>query len=117
MDVKATSRFVRGSHIKFRRILGLIRGKNAQAALNILDHMPSTNARVIFKTLESACANADHNHSLPMETLEVKEAYADGGPVMKRFRPRARGRAFPIRKKISHVTVVVGPKGEKGEED
>jgi large subunit ribosomal protein L22 len=117
MEVKATNKFVRGSHIKFRRLLGLIRGKDAQTALNVLDHLPSPNARIIYKILHSAVANADHNHSLPVDTLEVKKAFADQGPVMKRFRPRARGRAFPIRKKISHVTVVVGPKGDKGEED
>jgi large subunit ribosomal protein L22 len=113
MDVKATSKFVRGSHIKFRRMLDLIRGKDAQEALNILDNLPSPKARVLYKTLQSACANADHNNSLPVDALVVKQAYADKGPVMKRFRPRARGRAFPIRKKISHVTVVVGSKGEE----
>jgi large subunit ribosomal protein L22 len=114
MDVKATSKFVRGSHIKFGRILDLIRGKDAQAALNILDNLPSLRARTVYKTLHSACANADHNNSQPIETLVVKKAFADKGPDrhMRRFRERARGRAFPIRKKISHVTVVVGTKGE-----
>jgi len=112
MEVKATSKFVRGSAIKFRRYLDLIRGKDAQEALNIMDHMPGSNARVIYKTLLSACANADHNNSLPIDTLKVTKAWADKGPVMKRFRPRARGRAFPIRKPISHVTIVVGPKGD-----
>jgi len=113
MEVKATSKFVRGSHIKFRRLLELIRGKDAQAALNLLDHLPSPNAKVIYKLLASAVANADHNNDLEIENLVVKKAFADQGPVMKRFRPRARGRAFPIRKKISHVTVVVAPKGEE----
>jgi len=113
MEVKATTKFARGSHIKFRRYIGLIRGKDVQEALDILDHLPSRNARIIFKTLQSAVANADHNNSLPAEELMVKRAYADEGPVLKRFQPRARGRAFPIRKKLSHVTVVVAPKGEE----
>jgi large subunit ribosomal protein L22 len=93
--------------------MGLIRGKDVQEALDILDHLPSRNARIIFKTLQSAVANADHNNSLPAEELMVKRAYADEGPVLKRFQPRARGRAFPIRKKLSHVTIVVAPKGEE----
>lgn len=112
MEVKATSKFVRGSHFKFRRYCELIRGKKAQKALDILDHMPSSNARVIFKTLQSAIANADHNESISIDELEVKAAYADKGPIMKRFRPRARGRATPIKKRLSHVTIVVGPKGD-----
>jgi len=113
MEVKATCKFVRGSHIKYRRLLSLIRGKKAQVAIDILDNLPSRNALVILKTLQSACANADHNNSIPLEQLVVKSAYADKGPIMKRFQPRARGRAFPIRKKISHVTVVVESKGEE----
>ncbi len=113
MEVKATSKFVRGSHIKFRRYLKLIRGKDAQVALDILDHLPSSNAKIIFKTLKSAVANADHNNDTPVENLTIKAAFADKGPVMKRFRPRARGRAFPIRKKISHLTIVVASKGEE----
>lgn len=112
MEVKATNKFVRGSFFKFRRYLDLIRGKEAKAALDILDHMPSQNARVLYKVLQSACANADHNHSLPLESLWVTKCYADEGPVMKRFRSRARGRATPILKKLSHVTIFVGTKGE-----
>ncbi len=112
MEVMAKTRFVRGSHIKFRRYCVLIKGKDAQHALDILDHMPSPNARVIFKTLQSAVANADHNHSITIDNLEVKAAFADKGPIMKRWRPRARGRATPIKKRLSHVTVVVGPKGD-----
>ena len=113
MEVKATSKFVRGSDTKFRRLLRVILGKDAQEALDILDHMPSRNARVIYKTLHSAIANADHNNSIPVDALVVTKAWADNGPMMKRFRPRARGRAFPIQKKFSHVTIVVGSKGEK----
>jgi large subunit ribosomal protein L22 len=113
MEVKATSKFIRGSHIKFRRYLELIRGKDAQDALNILDHLPGSNARKVFKILQSAVANADHNESVPVDALVVKRAWADKGPMMKRFKPRARGRAFPIHKRISHVTIVVGLKGEE----
>ena len=113
MEVKATSKFVRGSHIKFRRLLDLIRGKDAQTALNILDHLPSPNAKTLYKVLASAVANADHNNDTEVKNLVVKTGYADKGPVMKRFRPRARGRAFPIHKKLSHLTVVVASKGEE----
>ncbi|MCX6646933.1 MAG: 50S ribosomal protein L22 [bacterium] len=113
MEVKATTKFVRGSDIKFRRLLRIIIGKDAQKALDILDHLPSRNAKVIYKLLHSAIANADHNNSIPVEALVVKRAWADNGPIMKRFRPRARGRAFPIHKKLSHITVVVGSKGEE----
>jgi large subunit ribosomal protein L22 len=110
MEVKATSKFVRGSAFKYRRYCYLIRGKKAQDALNILDHMPSPLARTIFKTLQSAVANADHNHSVAVDALKVKTAFADGGPIMKRFQPRARGRAFPIQKHLSHVTIVLESK-------
>jgi large subunit ribosomal protein L22 len=110
MEVKATSKFVHGSCIKYRRYCELIRGKKATDALNILDHLPSPLARIIFKTLQSAVANADHNHSLAVETLKVKTVFADGGPIMKRFQPRARGRAFPIQKHLSHLTIVLESK-------
>ena len=114
MEVKATSRFVRGSHIKFRRLCQLIKGKDAQNALDILDHLPSPRAKTVFKTLQSAIANADHNESMPVESLVVKAAFADKGPMkhMRRWRQRARGRAAPIYKHLSHVTIVVGPKGD-----
>ena len=110
MEVKATSKHVRGSHFKFMRYCSLIRGKKAQDALNILDHMPSRLAKALFKTLASAIANADHNNSVSIENLKVKSAFADKGVVMKRFQPRARGRAFPILKRLSHITVVVESK-------
>jgi large subunit ribosomal protein L22 len=110
MEVKATSKFVRGSHFKYMRYCQLIRGKKAEEALNILDHLPSPLARTIFKTLASAVANADHNSSVAVGDLKVKSAFADQGPAMKRFQPRARGRAFPILKRLSHVTVVVESK-------
>ena len=110
MEVKSTSKFVRGSHFKYTRYCKLIRGKDAQAALDILDHMPSPLARNIFKILQSAIANADHNNSVSVDQLKVKTAFADKGPMMKRFQPRARGRAFPILKRLSHITVVVESK-------
>jgi large subunit ribosomal protein L22 len=115
MEVKATSKFVHGSHNKFTRYCKLIRGKDAQEALDILDHLPSPLARTLYKTLASAVANADHNESTAVTELRVKSASADRGPgpMMKRIQPRARGRAFPILKHLSHVTVVVESK-EKG---
>jgi len=114
MEIKATARFVRGSHQKFSRYCKLIVGKKAQEALDILDNMPSPLARVVFKTLQSAVANADHNNSISIEALRVKSAFANQGPAMRRFQPRARGRAFPIRKRLSHVTVVL--ESEEAEE-
>jgi large subunit ribosomal protein L22 len=110
MEVKATHKHARGSSIKYLRYCRLIRGKSAQEALNILDHMPSRLVKTIYKVLASAIANADHNGSVSIENLRVKTAYADKGPIMKRFQPRARGRAFPIQKKLSHITVVVESK-------
>lgn len=113
MEVKATSKFARGSHFKYARYCKLIKGKPAQEALNILDHLPSPLARNIYKILQSAIANADHNYSLMIEQLKVKDAFANKGPIMKRFQPRARGRAFPIKKRLSHVTIVVESKENK----
>jgi large subunit ribosomal protein L22 len=110
MEVKARTKFARGSCFKYRRYCHLIRGKKAQDALNILDHMPSPLAQTIFKTLQAAVANADHNHSVAIADLKVKCAIADGGPMLKRFQPRARGRAFPIMKRMSHLTIVLESK-------
>ena len=110
MEVKAVAKWIRMSPRKVRRVMNEIRGKNAEQALTILRFMPQAAAEVVKKVLHSAMANAEHNNNLDKENLFVLKAFVDGGPTLKRFNPRARGRAFPILKRSSHVTVIVGNK-------
>ena len=107
MEVKARTKFVRISPFKLRLPISEIKGKNAEQALNILKFMPLKAAGIIYKTLQSAVANAEHNNELDVDQLIVKNIYVDHGPTMKRFRPRARGRASRILKRSSHLTVIV----------
>ncbi|GAB2659706.1 50S ribosomal protein L22 [Gordonia jinhuaensis] len=104
---KATAKFVRVTPMKARRVLDLIRGKNVDEALDILYFAPQTASEPVAKVLASAAANAENNLGLDRRTLFVQTAFADEGPTMKRFQPRAQGRAFRIRKRTSHITVVV----------
>jgi large subunit ribosomal protein L22 len=94
--------------MKARRMVDLIRGLDAGQALAVLEFAPQSAAQPVRKVLASAIANAEHNEQLDRDTLVVSEAYVDEGPTMKRFRPRAQGRAYRIRKRTSHITVVVG---------
>lgn len=110
MEVKAIAKWVRISPRKVRRVINEIRGQNAEKALTILNFMPQRGAGIVKKVLHSAMANAEHNNSLSREDLFILKAYVDGGPSLKRWNPRARGRAFPILKRSSHITVVVGNK-------
>jgi len=103
--IKAKSKWVRSSPRKIQRVAELIRGKSASEAMTILKFMPQKGARVLEKVLKSAIANAKNNYKLNEATLVVDEAFATKGVTMKRFQPRARGRAFPIKKRSSHVTV------------
>ncbi len=105
--VRAQSRFVRGSARKARVVLVHIRGKSVVQARAALQFTPRAAARDILATLESAAANAEANHDLDPNTLRVEEAYADEGPTLKRWQPRARGRAMRIRKRSCHLTVVL----------
>jgi len=107
MEVKASAKYVRLSPQKARRVVNLIRGKSAEEALSILKYLPQKAAGFVSKVLHSAMANADHNHKLDKNSLEVAKAVVDGGPTMKRFRPRARGRINQIQKRTSHITVWV----------
>lgn len=107
MESRAVARFVRISPGKVRLVADLVRGKDVEEALSILQFTPRRGARLLDKVLRSAVANAQYNHDLDPDALYVKRAYADEGPTMRRFRPRARGQAFPIRKRTSHITVVV----------
>ena len=90
---------------KLSRVIELIRGKSAREALTLLKFLPQKGARIVEKVLKSAMANAKNNFKLDENSLMVQEAYANKGVIMRRFQPRARGRAFPIKKKTSHVTV------------
>src|SRR4051794_17015948 len=103
----ATARHVRMAPMKTRRVVDLIRGLPANDALNVLRFSPQAASEPVYKVLASAIANAEHNDGLRAENLVVATAYVDEGPTMKRFRPRAQGRAFRIRKRTSHITVVV----------
>jgi ribosomal protein L22 len=107
--VRAHARYVRTSARKARMVCGHLRGKSVQEARAILAFTPREVARDWSKLLESAVANAESNHELLQDDLIVREAYADEGPTIKRFRPRAMGRATPIRKRTSHLTIALTP--------
>ena len=110
---KSISKYVRMSPTKVRRILDQIKGKTYKEALIILDFMPHRAVRPIIKTLCSSVANVHHNIGLPVDNLIVGEAFVNNGPTLKRFRPRAQGRAFKILKPTCHITIVVKPKDTK----
>ncbi|MBI4089873.1 MAG: 50S ribosomal protein L22 [Candidatus Kerfeldbacteria bacterium] len=110
MDVVAKLRFLRIAPRKVRLVLGLIRGKNVTEAEVQLEHLPKASSRPLLKLLKSAEANAEHNFKLDPKTLYVKQAFANEGPKLKRFQPRAMGRATPVLKRLSHVTVVLAPR-------
>lgn len=109
--VRAQAKYVRSSARKARLVCDHIRGKSVEEARAILQFTPRAVARDWSKVLESAVANAEHNHELDGEDLLIKAAHADEGPTLKRFRPRAMGRATPIRKRTSHLTILLTPKG------
>jgi large subunit ribosomal protein L22 len=103
----ARAKYVRVTPMKARRVVDLIRDMPAQEALSVLQFAPQAAAEPVRKVLASAVANAEHNYSLDPETLVVSRAYVDEGATLKRFRPRAQGRAFRIRKRTSHITIEV----------
>jgi large subunit ribosomal protein L22 len=105
---RAQVKYVRSSAYKAREVLDLIRGEPVGRALEILEFSERDIARVIQKCLESAMANAEANDGIAIEELEVAACFADEGPTLKRWRPRARGRATRIRKRTCHITVIVG---------
>ena len=107
MNVSAQARFVRQSPYKVRQVLDLVRGQHVPEAYVTLDYANRRPADPVRKLLDSAVANAEHNHALDMDELFVAEAFADEGPTLKRFRPRARGRVGRIRKRTSHITLVL----------
>lgn len=113
MMVKAHSRYIRQSPYKVRRVLDLVRGLPVEEAEHMLRLTPRAAADPIAKVLKSAVANAEHNHALDPEELVIAEAFADEGPTLKRFRPRARGRASRIDKRTCHITIVVSDMNEE----
>ncbi len=108
--VRAHAKYVRSSARKARLVCDHIRGKSVEEARAILAHTPRAIAQDWSKLLESAVANAEHNHELVGEDLVIKAVHADEGPTIKRFRPRAMGRATQIRKRTSHLTILLTPK-------
>jgi large subunit ribosomal protein L22 len=110
LETRATARYVRVSPRKARLVTDLISGKDLSAARQILDYNPRAAARVVGKVLSSATANAENNNKLSPESLFVARAYVDEGPTLKRFRPRALGRATRINKRTSHITIVLDEK-------
>ncbi|WP_055078576.1 50S ribosomal protein L22 [Lagierella massiliensis] len=107
MEVRAVSKYERISPLKVNFICKEIRGKNVDEALAILKFTPKKGARLLEKVLKSAIANAEHNFNLDRDELIVAHAYANQAPVMKRWRPKAKGSAYPILKRSSHIGVVV----------
>jgi large subunit ribosomal protein L22 len=103
----AEARFVRVTPMKARRVVDLIRGLPAGEALTVLQFAPQSASEPVYKVLASAVANAENNDRLDPDTLRVAAAFVDEGPTMKRFRPRGFGRAYRVRKRTSHITVVV----------
>ena len=111
-QAKASAQTVRIAPRKVRLVVDLIRGKKIGEAVAILRLTPKAASPVVEKVLKSAIANAEHNYEMDVENMIVSEVFVDEGPTMKRFRPRAQGRASAINKRTSHITVVVSEKKE-----
>lgn len=112
MEARAIARYVRVTPRKARVVVDLVRGKSVPQAQEILAFTNRAVAETVEKTLNSAVANAEHLHHVRPESLFVKEAYVDEGPTLKRIRPRAKGSASRIRKRSSHITIVVATREE-----
>jgi large subunit ribosomal protein L22 len=108
-QVKAVAKYIRMSPHKVRRVLDQIRGKSYREALIVLEFMPYRACDPIVKVLRSAVANAENNNGLDPASLVISEAFADAGPTLRRYRPRAQGRAYQIRKPTCHITIAVAP--------
>src|SRR5436190_6642668 len=104
---RAIARHVRISPTKARRVIDLVRGLPAKEALTVLQFAPQQASEPVYKVLASAIANAENNERLDPDSLLVSEAFVDEGPTLKRFRPRAQGRAYRIRKRTCHITIAV----------
>lgn len=113
MKVRAHAKYIRQSPQKVRVVLDLIRGMSVDEAGLVLAHVGRRASDPVSKVLHSAVSNAEHNHSLDADDLYVAEAFADEGPTLKRYRPRARGRADRIEKRTSHITIVVADRNRE----
>jgi large subunit ribosomal protein L22 len=113
MEARAQARYSRVTPRKARRVVDLIRGLPAAEAQAVLRFTPQRASEPVGKVLASAIANAEHNNQLDPATLFVSRAYVDEGPTLKRFRPRAQGRAYRVNKRTSHITVVVESRPEE----
>ena len=107
MEAKARARFIRISPQKARLVADMIRGKHVEEAVTTLRFTPKKGARILRKVLESAIANASQDDAIDVDNLFVKTIFVDGGPMLKRIRPRAMGRATKILKRTSHITIVL----------
>ncbi len=107
MEVKASLQYARVGAQKARLVVDLVRGKDVNEAVKILTYLNKKSALMVKKLIESAIANADYKKTMDVDNLYVKTIWVDQGPVLKRFRPRAQGRAYGIRKKMSHINVVL----------
>lgn len=114
MQVQAKAKFIRVAPRKSRLLVDLVRGRSIEDARRQLMMSPKLAAKPVLKVLNSAVANAQNNNNLDVSTLFVTQAFVDEGPTFYRYRPRAHGRSMPIRKRMSHITVMVGPKEEIG---
>ena len=112
MQAKAVAKYIRISPRKVRQVADLVRGKKIGEALAILKFTPQGSALPIEKAVKSAIANAEHNYEMDTDALYISQISIDQGPTLKRFKPRAMGRADLIRKRTSHITVVVSEKKE-----
>ena len=110
MEVRAVAKYIRVSSRKVRLVVDLVRGRPVNEAMALLRFMPQSAARDVAKVVKSAVANAEQNSHMSAEDLFITRITADEGPTMKRFRPRAHGRASPILKRSTHITVVVDQK-------
>ncbi len=112
MEAKAKAKFVRVAPRKAREVMDLIRYKDTHEAKSILRLTPKKSAQILEKLLNSACSNAENNHEMDPDNLYIATGWVDEGPTLKRFRPRAMGRATPINKRTSHITMIVKEKKE-----
>ena len=110
MEARAQAKYVRIAPRKVKIVCDLIRGKDTKTAAALLMQTPKAASEVVLKLLNSAVANAENNHEMDPDNLYVSATFADPGPILKRYRPRAQGRGFRINKRTSHITVVVSEK-------
>lgn len=116
MEVKSVTKFARISDLKAREVARAVQGMPVSQALSVLNFTPKKAALLIGKTLRSAIANAENNHEMDADDLYIKSATATKGPVLKRIMPRARGSAAGIKKRMSHLTIILAQKPEEKEE-